>query len=64
MVIHVNKYSAGLMYQTGMSGKYHTSLVHVTSGFHNCIWDCFHLDDGEAILQAETYIGVGFISLQ
>ena len=43
------------MYQTGMSGKYHTSLVHVTSGFHNCIWDCFHLDDGEAILQAETY---------
>ena len=52
------------MYQTGMSGKYHTSLVHVTSGFHNCIWDCFHLGDGEAILQAETYIGVGFISLQ
>ena len=52
------------MYQTGMSGKYHNSLVHVTFGFRNCIYDCFHLGDGEAILQAETYRGVGFISLQ
>ena len=29
------------MYQTGMSGKYHTSLVHVTSGFRNCIMIVF-----------------------